>query len=65
VEVKLGENKVKEGSSALLALRNMAVENPYSQQKEPSFLMVLVASGVFAHKTPDGVIVVPLTMLGA
>lgn len=65
IEIKLGENKVPEGIKSLLALKKIATENPYSQQQEPSFLMVLIASGQFARKTPEGVYVVPLTTLGA
>jgi len=63
IEIKLGENKVQEGIKSLLALKSLATSNPYARQQEPSFLMVLVASGTFAHKTSEGVYVVPLTML--
>lgn len=65
IEIKLGENKADEGIRSLLALKSLATGNPYAQQSEPSFLMVLVASGTYAYKSPDGVYVVPLTMLGA
>ena len=65
IEIKLGENKADEAAKALLSLKKLAIENPYSQQQEPSFLMVLVANAAFAHQRPDGVYVVPLTMLGA
>jgi predicted AAA+ superfamily ATPase len=65
IEVKLGENNAGEGVKSLLALRSLAVGNPYARQNDPSFLMVLVANGAYAHKTAEGVYVVPLTMLGA
>jgi predicted AAA+ superfamily ATPase len=64
IEIKLGENKAQEGVKSLLALKEIATTNPHAQQREPSFLMVIVASGVYAHKTSDNVFVVPLNMLG-
>ncbi|MCL2883814.1 MAG: ATP-binding protein, partial [Coriobacteriia bacterium] len=65
IEIKLGENKADEGAASLLALQKTATQNPYARQLEPAFLMVLVGNGAFAHRRPDGVYVVPLTMLGA
>ncbi|NMM97392.1 ATP-binding protein [Bifidobacterium olomucense] len=65
VEIKLGENKAQEGIDSLIKVRDTIMANPYSQQQEPSFLMVIVGNGVFARKTPEGVYVVPITLLGA
>ncbi|KAB8294420.1 ATP-binding protein [Bifidobacterium avesanii] len=65
VEIKLGENKAQDGVESLLRVRNKVMANPYSQQREPSFLMVVVGNGVYAHRTREGVYVVPLTLLGA
>ncbi|KFI92991.1 AAA domain protein [Bifidobacterium saguini DSM 23967] len=65
VEIKLGENKAQEGVDSLIKVRNTIMANPYSQQQEPSFLMVIVGNGLFARKTPEGVYVVPITLLGA
>ncbi|NEG90010.1 ATP-binding protein [Bifidobacterium aerophilum] len=65
IEVKLGENKVQEGVDSLLRVRNKVMSNPYSQQREPSFLMVIVGNGMYARTTPEGAYVVPITLLGA
>ncbi|WP_162178997.1 ATP-binding protein [Bifidobacterium stellenboschense] len=65
VEIKLGENKTQEGVDSLLKVRNTVMANPYSQQREPSFLMVIVGNGVYARATKEGVYVVPVTLLGA
>lgn len=64
IEVKLGENKVDEASAALLHLQRAATSNSMAQQPEPSFLMVLVANGTYAHRTSDGIIVCPVSLLG-
>jgi predicted AAA+ superfamily ATPase len=65
IEIKLGENKAQEGAMSLRRVKKKVMANPYSQQKEPSFLLVIVGNGVFAYKTEDDVYVVPITLLGA
>lgn len=65
IEIKLGENKAQEGIDSLIRVRNTVMANPYSQQQEPSFLMVIVGNGMYARQTTEGVYVVPLTVLGA
>lgn len=65
IEIKLGENKAQDGVDSLLAVSNKITANPYSQQRDPSFLMVIVGNGMYAHTTPEGVHVVPITLLGA
>ncbi len=63
VEVKLGgEKQIETGASTLLKL---AEKIDFGKMKSPSFLMVLTAVGSFAYRRPDGVLVVPITTLGA
>ncbi len=62
VEIKLGGEKlIQEGVGHLLKLKN----NPDTEKmKEPSFLMVLTATGNMAYKRKDGVLIVPIGTLG-
>lgn len=65
IEVKLAENKVPDGVANLLRLRDLAAKNAAQRMPPPSFLMVLVGRGSYAHGTPEGVRVVPVATLGA
>ena len=65
IEIKLSENKVAEGISNLLRLRNKIASNPLAQNPEPAFLAVLVGKTEFCRKTPEGVYVIPCTSLTA
>ncbi|WP_081930338.1 ATP-binding protein [Bifidobacterium bohemicum] len=65
IEIKLGENGVPDGVRSLMKVRDKIMANPYSQQQEPSFLMVVVGNGAFAYRTEEGVYVAPITTLGA
>ena len=61
VEIKLGGDKlIEEGAQSLKTLKAKIEEK--SDEKSPSFLMVLTAVGG-AYKRPDGVFVVPINML--
>ena len=61
VEIKLGGEKlVEEGAKSLKTLRDKIVEK--SDEKAPSFLMVLTAVGG-AYRREDGVYVVPINLL--
>jgi len=61
IEIKLGGEKlIDEGAASLLSLsKKIDSEKMYA----PSFMMVLVASGKYAYKREDGVIVVPISSL--
>lgn len=61
IEIKLGGEKlIEEGAASLLSLsKKIDSEKMYA----PSFMMVLVASGKYAYKREDGVIVVPISSL--
>ena len=61
IEIKLGGDKlVEEGAKSLKTLRDKIVEK--SDEKAPSFLMVLTAVGG-AYRREDGVYVVPINLL--
>ncbi len=61
IEIKLGgDNLIKEGVSTLLAL---AEKIDTTKMKTPSFLMVLTATGDYAYRREDGVLVVPIGCL--
>lgn len=60
-EIKLGgDDLIKEGAESLLTLRNKIVEK--SDEKAPSFLLVLTAIGG-AYQREDGVYVAPINLL--
>lgn len=50
---------------SLLRLKEKVERNPAAQNREPSFLAVLVGKATFCRVTPAGVHVVPITELGA
>ncbi len=61
IEVKLGGEKlIEEGAQNLIKLRDTI---DTSKMYEPTFLMVLTATGAFAYRRKDGVLVVPLGCL--
>ena len=61
VEIKLGgDNLIEEGASNLIKLKNKL---DTSKMKNPSFLMVVTATGNYAYKRYDDVYVVPIGSL--
>ena len=61
IEIKLGgEELIEHGANSLKTLRNKITEK--SEEKSPSFLMVLTAIGG-AYKREDGVFVAPINLL--
>lgn len=63
IEIKLGGEKlINEGCESLLRL---ASKIDYDRMPKPSFLMILTAVGSFAYRRKDGVMVVPISTLGA
>ena len=65
IEVKLADDKVSDGVANLTRLRNLATANAAQRMPAPSFLAVLVGRTSCAHDTPEGVRVVPVSMLGS
>jgi hypothetical protein len=63
IEIKLGgEALIEEGAKTL---KTLAGKIDVERMKSPSFMMVLTAVGAFSYRRNDGVIVVPITTLGA
>lgn len=61
IEIKLGGDKlIEEGAKTLKMLGNKINTE---RMKEPSFLMVLTATGQYAYRREDGVLVVPIGCL--
>ncbi|MDE7136771.1 MAG: DUF4143 domain-containing protein, partial [Muribaculaceae bacterium] len=61
VEIKLGGEKlINEGASNLLRL---ASKIDYERMNHPAFLMILTATGSFAYRRKDNVLVVPIATL--
>lgn len=61
IEIKLGGEKlIDEGASTL---KELASKIDTTKMKKPSFLMVLTATGDYAFKREDGVLVVPVGTL--
>jgi predicted AAA+ superfamily ATPase len=66
IEIKLGDNKVPEGISSLLRLKQKIAANPAARNPEPAFLAVIVGAGEYARfDRTSGVYIIPLTALGA
>lgn len=61
IEIKLGGDKlINQGADTLLTL---AAKIDTTKMKAPSFLMVLTATGDYAYRRNDGVLVVPIGCL--
>ena len=62
IEIKLGgQASIDNGAASLLKLASRIDEE---KMGTPSFLMVLIGIGSYAYKRDDGVIVVPISLLG-
>lgn len=62
-EIKLGANQVDQAAASLIALRRDMEQDPTATP--PSILVVVCGMTSFAYTRPDGVMVVPITALGA
>ena len=60
-EVKLGATQVDAAAASLLRFRDRV---DIGTVGEPKTLAVIVATGTYAYRTPDGIAVVPLAALG-
>ena len=61
VEIKLGGERLIQ--EAVETLTSLASKIDTSKMKEPSFLMILTATGKFAYRRKDGIYVVPVGCL--
>lgn len=65
IEIKLGANKAEQAERSLLRLKRKVAANPAARNPEPSFLLALVGRTDFAYRLQSGVIVAPVSALGA
>ena len=63
-EFKVSENKVEKGVASLEHMRRKVCENPRSQTKPPEFMAVITGVGEYAREVAEGIVVVPLRLLG-
>jgi predicted AAA+ superfamily ATPase len=61
VEVKMGRTQFDKAAANLIRLKEKMMDAGHS---EPSFMMILNATGGVAHTRPDGVVEVPIDCLG-
>jgi predicted AAA+ superfamily ATPase len=61
VEVKMGRSQFDKAASNLIRMKEKMVEAEY---REPSFMMILNATGGVARTRPDGVVEAPIGCLG-
>jgi hypothetical protein len=63
IEIKIGgEKAIEEGATTL---KRLGSKIDLDHMSAPSFMMVLTAVGAFAYRRRDGVLVVPISTLGA
>ena len=61
VEIKLGgDDLIEKGADTL---KELAMKIDFGRMKQPSFLMVLTATGPYAYRREDGIYVVPIGCL--
>lgn len=63
-EFKVSEDKVEKGVASLERMRLKVCENPRSQTRPPEFMAVITGVGEYAHEVAEGIVVVPLRLLG-
>lgn len=63
-EFKVSEDKVEKGVASLERMRRKVCENPRSQTRPPEFMVVITGVGEYAHEVAEGIVVVPLRLLG-
>lgn len=63
-EFKVSEDKVEKGVASLQRMRRKVCENPRSQTRPPEFMAVITGVGEYAREVAEGIVVVPLRLLG-
>ena len=63
-EFKVSEDKVEKGVASLERMRRKVCENPRSQTRPPEFMAVITGVGEYAREVAEGIVVVPLRLLG-
>ena len=63
-EFKVSEDKVEKGVASLQCMRRKVCENPRSQTRPPEFMAVITGVGEYAREVAEGIVAVPLRLLG-
>lgn len=63
-EFKVSEDKVEKGVASLERMRRKVCENPRSQTRPPEFMAVITGVGEYAREVAEGIVVVPIRLLG-
>ena len=63
-EFKVSEDKVEKGVASLKRLRRKVCENPRSQTRPPEFMAVITGVGEYAREVAEGIVAVPIRLLG-
>lgn len=63
-EFKVSEDKVEKGVASLQRMRRKVCENPRSQTRPPEFMAVITGVGEYAREVADGIVAVPIRLLG-
>lgn len=63
-EFKVSEDEVEKGVASLERMRRKVCENPRSQTRPPEFMAVITGVGEYAHEVAEGIVVVPIRLLG-
>lgn len=63
-EFKVSEDKVEKGVASLERMRRKVCENPRSQTRPPEFMAVITGVGEYAREVADGIVAVPIRLLG-
>ena len=63
-EFKVSADKVEKGVASLERMRRKVCENPRSQTRPPEFMAVITGVGEYAREGAEGIVVVPLRLLG-
>lgn len=63
-EFKVSEDKVEKGVASLERMRRKVCENPRSQTRPPEFMAVITGVGEYAREVAEGIIAVPIRLLG-
>mgnify|MGYP004492570953 FL=1 len=63
-EFKVSEDKAEKGVASLEHMRRKVCENPRSQTRPPEFMAVITGVGEYAREVADGIVVVPIRLLG-
>lgn len=64
LEFKVSEDKVEKGVASLERMRRKVCENPRSQTRPPEFMAVITGVGEYAREVAEGIVAVPIRLLG-